>query len=119
MAAFTVTALALGGFTLYNLFNATDSSWALDPQTRLENVVGNKNANINYKNLISYWRPLRDPTRFQATSTYERRMMARVNSMSENPARRRKGQRDIIKYNYRLGSGYGVAPQRDLEKRWA
>lgn len=117
--AWVVAALALGGFTLFNLAASENSAWVLDPQQRLQNVVGNKNADINYKNLMTYWKPLYDPRQFQATWTYAKKVKARTDAVSSNPIKRRSGQRDIMKYNYRQGSGYGVAPNRAMEVRWA
>src|ERR1700678_4106111 len=102
--AFAVAAITLGGFTLYNLAQVTNSAWAMDPQKRLENVVGNKGANINYKNLMTYWKPLHDPRQFMATRTFAKKSKARLDAVSEDPIRRRNGQRDVMKYNYRTSS---------------
>jgi hypothetical protein len=117
--AFAIAAIALGGFTLYNLGMATDSGWALDPQEKLAKVVGNKGVNINYKNIMTYWKPLTDPRRFTATETYAKRVRARLGILSPDPITARTSKRDLIKFNYRLGSGYSAGPNRQLEPRWA
>jgi hypothetical protein len=117
--AFAIAALALGGFTLYNLGMATDSGWALDPQERLARVTGNKGVNINYKQIATYWKPLLDPRKFTATETLAKRVRARLGSLSTDPIVARTSKRDLIKFNYRLGSGYSAGPNRQLEARWA
>ena len=116
--AFTVAAVMLGGFTLYNLSSARTSAFHLDPQQRLESAVGNKGANINLPQVMNKMRPITDPGRYMSTRTYYKKFKAKTDAISSDPVKRKNGIRDVSKYDYRRGQGYMVDPNRNMEVRW-
>lgn len=113
--AFTVAALVLGGFTLYNLSSSSSSFWALDPQQRLEKVAGQKHANINLAQMMSHWQPVFDPKNDKNTETMYRRFKIQTDTISQDPVKNLRGQANMQKYNYRQGRSYAIGPQRNLD----
>ncbi len=116
--AFAVAAIALGGFTIYNLTGAGSELSNMDPAQRFQNIAGNKHAKINYSFLVSQHRPISDPRNHRATHTFHKRVKARTDSIHPNPNKRKNGTRDMAKYDYRRGSRYMAAPIRHLEAQW-
>lgn len=111
--AFTVVAVMLGGFTLYNLgATGATTAFTLDPQQRLAAVVGNKHANINYAQVLTQWEPLMRPNPDNSTNTMYRKFKAKTDSVSTDPLRRQRGLNNIKKYNYRQGSSFMVRTDR-------
>lgn len=113
--AFTVAAIVLGGFTLYNLSNGASSFWAMDAQQRHAAQKGNKHANINLDKVMSHWKPLYDPKLDMSTDTMYRKFKAYTDTVSNDPMRQQRGTHNIKKYNYRKGSGYSAPTPRNLD----
>jgi hypothetical protein len=102
--AFTIAAIVLGSFTLYNLSNK-NTLFTTDPQTRLENTPGNKHVNIKLNELFTFWKPIINPRQWMATETYAKRVRAREMSGSSNPMQQKMGSAVMTVNNYRRGSG--------------
>ena len=100
--AFVVVAIALGGFTLYNL------------QTELSNKgtkADNKPFNYKLNNILTFWKPLTEPKRkWGATETYAKKMRALNRASSNNPLEQKMGTAEVTTYGYRTGGGGRITP---------
>lgn len=112
---FIIVAGTITGLIFYNL--SKDSAGFVDEQDRLTLKQGNKHANINFANYLNYLKPIRDTSgTYPELYTESKKVQARLNSYSENPAVRARGQEDMVKYNYRQRGGIG--PHAKTYNRW-
>lgn len=101
---FSTVAIVLGGLVLYNV-GKNGGEWVATPQEKLELMRGNSGANINLNQVLTHWRPTTDPSFYQPTETYRKRVTARLSAQHPNDALRAVGKRQVVRNNYRVGSG--------------
>jgi len=100
--AFVVVAIALGGFTLYNL------------QTELSaktNTPVNKPFQYKLNNILTFWKPLQEPKRkWGHTETMSKKMRALNRAASSNPLEQKYGAAEVSTYGYRDAAGGRITP---------
>lgn len=100
--AFVVVAIALGGFTLYNLQTEISSE---------TNIPKNKPFGYKLNNILTFWKPLREPKRkWGATETMGKRMRAFNRAASTNPLEQKYGSAEVSTYGYRNEGGGRITP---------
>lgn len=106
--AFIVVAIALGGFTLYNLHTEIANK---------DSKPDNKGFEYKLNNILTFWKPLTEaPRKWGHTDTNYKKFKAYTRSMSNKPLEQKLGTAEVNTYNYRQGSGkfVPIAPSSQL-----